>query len=183
MAFGDEVKVSVLEVNGVDTTDGPEEVLLEADKTKFDPTRIPSLGFTKTNTQEAIEEAVSGAGTGIVLPIIGGKNGNLTAGSYANNEENAMNNTLVILPMKGIKLLSVSVLNDNTVTGDVKVQRYDTGTASFIDMYTVSLSSESDKVARGLSVSFPDEALIAYKTEVALQNCKIIATFKGDSAI
>lgn len=147
----------------------------------FDPT-LQNFDPTIDTVQKGIDLLKQGGGSGVSGTVVGGSTGNLTAGSFFDNEGAPMNITPFDLSLKNILLRTVTFRNENTVTGTIDIEYWDTVTSAWLVGYTVNVSNSKFATIRGLSVSFPDEPQLRYKTNVAIKNPKLVANFNGDSA-
>lgn len=114
--------------------------LLDAEYEDFDPT---GTSLTSTKTGPAIRELAAGGGTGASPGFSFGRSGNVTSGSYLNNESVPSNVTGRPVDLDSSKITQISVSNELSNTFEIVIEEHD-GT-TYTELCTISLTAQRTK--------------------------------------
>lgn len=124
-------------------------------------------GFTSTDAQAAIEETKNVAVAVVSPGFTWGRSGNIPTNTYLLNDTVPSNLTGRIVPFAGL-IDKIYVSCENTSTFTVTVQKR--SGASFVDLFSASLSAERIKVSSPSSVAV--SALDELSIKITSGSCK-----------
>lgn len=153
--------------------------------TFFEALRSPGFGgvpstITSTDVQSAIEEVSYSVANSASPGFSWGRSGNVSSGTWLQNETVPSNTTGRNFPFYNGKLTEVSVSNENVNTFSVELYEHD-GTV-FTLLATVSLSAQRSKVQSFTGVSVTKGLELAVKVSSGSgKNIVVQAILKGTS--
>jgi len=136
-----------------------------------------------TTIQALLDEIAGGGGTGVAQTLVYGDGGNTSQNSWLPNQGVPSNVVGVPVGLANAKLRSVFLGNKKTKTGNIIIrERSPAITGSWVDLYTLSLSSQKTANITGLDIAVTQNAEVGVFTQVSLKNVKVVVNVNGDSA-
>lgn len=145
---------------------------------------IPAINtlMQQSNTQTVLDNLGAGGGSGVSMTAQFGTGGQTSQNSYLPSASVPSNIVGFPIGLSSPVLRSVYLGNELVKTGDIYIQqRYPALTGTWTTIYTLSLSNEQYKAAKGLNVALQEDAELAVFTTIALKSVKVVCNIKGNT--
>ncbi len=138
-------------------------------------------GLDAEEVKTAIDELTSGGGTGVSPGFSFGRSGNVSSGSYLQNESVPSNKTGRPVDLTDGRITQVSVSNETSNTFTVELEEHDGTTFTSLGTFSVT-AARSDKF-NGLNIPITSGEEISAKISAGSAKNPIVTVYvKGDSA-